>query len=115
MASQNSHSQLCFLEHSRLNAPLVDPLDVWTEEGTRIGRFDGVVIDPREQRACFLVVDRGRFRPDRCLVPLPARLDLAHQALCVDADDGDVQPFRPSEFSAFRESAETFRQDGARP
>lgn len=78
---------LCFVASRRLQAALVDPLDVWTCGGQRIGSFDGVVVDPDEGRACYLVVDRGRFRPNRCLIPLPARLDVVHQALRVDADD----------------------------
>jgi len=79
-----AETRLCFVENRQLQSPLVDPLDVCDCEGRRIGSFDGVVVDPEEGRACYLVVDRGRLFPDRCLIPLPARLDLARQALCVD-------------------------------
>lgn len=93
--TDSNSSHLCFVATSQLNAPLVEPLDVWTTEGQRIGTFDGVVVDPEEHRARYLVVDRGRFRPNRCLIPLPARLDIVHQALCVDADDLDLDHLPP--------------------
>ena len=95
---------LRFLTSRRLAGPLVDPLDVWTRGGKRIGTFDGVVIDPEGQRARYLVVDRSRLIPDRCLIPLPALLDLVHQALRVDVGDLDpieLPTFNPAHFSRF--------------
>jgi PRC-barrel domain len=96
-ASENHH--LCFVESRHLQGPLVDPLDVWTSGGRRIGSFNGVVVDPEEGRARYLVVDRGRLWPDRCLIPLPARLDLVHQTLCVDEPEEwetfDTKTFPP--------------------
>ena len=93
--TDSNSSHLSFVATSQLSAPLVDRLDVWTTEGRRIGTFDGVVVDEDEQRARYLVVDRGRFRPDRCLVPLPAQLDVVHQTLRVDADDFDINDLQP--------------------
>jgi sporulation protein YlmC with PRC-barrel domain len=93
--TDSSRSHLCFVATSQLDAPLVEPLDVWTTEGQRIGTFDGIVMDRDEHRARYLVVDRGRFRPNRCLIPLPARLDIVHQALRVDADDFDIDHLQP--------------------
>src|SRR5437899_59767 len=107
MANDTSASEtnrLCFLDTRHLEGPLVDHLDVWTRGGKRIGTFDGVVIDPAEHRARYLVVDRGRLFPDRCLIPLPAQLDVVHQALCVDDDDAEGekwQEFKPARFRAF--------------
>jgi sporulation protein YlmC with PRC-barrel domain len=76
--------RLCFVENRKLEGALLDPLDVCDTSGRRIGSFDGVVVDPEEGRVRYLVVDRGRLFPDRCLIPLPARLDVVHQALCVE-------------------------------
>ena len=98
MPRDKSSHPLCFVESRQLEAPFVDHLDVWTSQGRRIGSFDGVVVDPEENRARYLVVDRGRFRPNRCLIPLPARLDVVHHALCVDTDD--VDPAALPEFDA---------------
>ena len=101
---------LRFLTNRRLQGPLVDPLDVWTRGGKRIGTFDGVVIDPEGQRARYLVVDRSRLFPDRCLIPLPAHLDLVHQALRVDVGDLDpitLPAFIPADFSRFGSDDET--------
>ena len=97
-------SRLRFLTHRHLAGPLLQPLDVWTKGGKRIGSFDGVVIDTEGLRARYLVVDRSRLFPDRCLIPLPAHLDLVHQALRVEVDDCDQvdwPAFDPKEFSEF--------------
>ena len=68
----------------------MDPLDVWTTEGPahRCVRWcrDG----RRRTTRAYLVVDRGRLRPNRCLIPLPVQLDVVHQTLRVDADDLDL-------------------------
>lgn len=81
---------LCFVESRQLKVPMADRLDVWTLQGQRIGSLDGIVVDADEQRAWYLVVDRGRFRPNRCLIPLPAQLDIVHQALRVDTNELDI-------------------------
>ena len=81
-------SQLRFLDNSRLESPLVEPLDVRTQTGIRIGTIDGVIVDPVERRVRYLVVDRGRVFHKRCLIPMPAaRVDAAHHELQIDVDD----------------------------
>lgn len=97
----SSSPHLCFVESRQLDGPLVDCRNVLTAEGQRIGALDGLVVDPDEHRACYLVVDCGRFRPNRCLIPLPARLDLIHQALRVDADDLDLEHLEPFDARLF--------------
>ena len=94
-------SNLCYVASRQLTAPLMDPLDVWTTEGQRIGAFEGVVMDADEQRARYLVVDRGRLRPNRCLIPLPVQLDVVHQTLRVDADDLDLDHLPTFDAHAF--------------
>jgi uncharacterized protein YrrD len=98
-------SQLRFLDNSRLESPMVEPLDVRTQTGTRIGTFDGVVVDPVERRVRYLVVDRGRVFQKRCLIPMPAaRVDAAHHELTIDVDDTDTnewERFDPVTFPTF--------------
>jgi sporulation protein YlmC with PRC-barrel domain len=102
MAHENcGNSHLCFVESSQLRGPLMYPLDVRTAEGERIGCLDGVVVDRDEHRARYLVVDRGRFRPNRCLVPFPARLDLIHQSLRVDANEVDSDDWEEFDADSF--------------
>jgi hypothetical protein len=91
MDDETRTSQLRFLDNSRLESPLVEPLDVCTQTGTKIGTFDGVVVDPVERRVRYLVVDRGRVFHKRCLIPMPAaRVDAAHHELRIDVDDTDT-------------------------
>jgi uncharacterized protein YrrD len=97
--------RLCFLESSRLEAPLVDAVDVRTQTGVRIGTFDGVIVDPAERRVRYLVVDRGRFFHKRCLIPMPAaRIDSEHHSLNIDVDNTESQQwpqFDPVTFPPF--------------
>ena len=88
MDDETRTSQLRFLDNSRLESPLVEPLDVCTQTGTKIGTFDGVVVDPVERRVRYLVVDRGLVFHKRCLIPMAeARVDAAHHELRIDVDD----------------------------
>jgi hypothetical protein len=105
MLNDAEFPRLCFLANDRLEAPLVGLLDVCTEGGTKIGTFDGVIIDPAERRVCYLVVDKGRWFQERCLIPMPsARVDTEHNALSIDVDDADSeewQRFDPVSFPRF--------------
>jgi hypothetical protein len=98
-------SHLRFLDNSQLESPLVEPLDVRTKTGTKIGTFDGVVVDPAERRVRYLVVDRGRVFQKRCLIPMAsARVDSAHHELRLDVDDTDTnewERFDPVTFPKF--------------
>ena len=88
---------LCFLDNDHLDAPLVAPLDVLSRAGIKIGRFDGVIVDPAERRVRYLVVDRGSLSHERCLIPLPSVcIDAEHHEMRLDIDDDD-----PSEWQHF--------------
>jgi PRC-barrel domain len=98
------NARLCFLESRRLQAPLVDRFDVWTRTGRRLGTFEGVVVDAFTERARYIVVDGGRLLPDWRLVPLPAQLDVVHQALRVQVEEPETAQwtkFNPSQFRRF--------------
>ena len=97
MTDTHDAPQLRFLDNSRLESPLVESLDVRTQAGTKIGTFDGVIVDPTERRVRYLVVDRGRVFHKRCLIPMPAaRVDAARHELRIDVDDTD-----PAEWASF--------------
>ena len=101
----SASSGLRFLDATRLQAPLVEPLDVRTLAGISIGTFDGVVVDPAERRVRYLVVDRGSLIPERCLIPLPSTsVDTEHHTLSLDVDAADSphwQQFDPITFPRF--------------
>ena len=107
MMTATDTPRLCFLENSRLEAPLLEPLDVRTQTGAKIGTFDGVIVDPAERRVRYLVVDRGRFFQKRCLIPMPsARIDAEHHTLNIDVDNTDSPEwprFDPVTFPRFSE------------
>ena len=103
--SDAADPRLRFVENSRLESPLVEALDVRTQAGVKIGRFDGVIVDPAQRRVRYLVVDRGRLFQKRCLIPMPsARVDSEHHSLSIDVDDADSkawQQFDPVAFPRF--------------
>jgi PRC-barrel domain len=105
MLNDAADGHLRFLDNSRLDSPLVELHDVRTQAGTKIGTFDGVIVDPAERRVRYLVVDRGRFFQQRCLIPMPsARVDAEHHSLSIDVDDADArewQQFDPVTFPRF--------------
>jgi hypothetical protein len=97
-------TRLSFLASRRLQAPLVDRYDVWTRTGRRLGSFEGLVIDTTCERARYIVFDGGRLVPDWRLIPLPAQIDVVHQALRVEVEDADTShwlKFNPSHFRQF--------------
>lgn len=93
---ERATSHLRYLDTERLEAPLVEPLEVQAQNGARLGVFDGVVVDPAARCVRYLVVDQGRVFHERRLIPLgPTHLDTAHHALrLVDETD-------PSEWEKF--------------
>ena len=105
MMNDSADPGLRFLENSRLESPLVELLDVRTQGGIKIGTFDGVIVDPAQRRVRYLVVDRGRFFHERCLIPMPsARVDAEHHSLSIDVDEADPQEwqrFDPVTFPRF--------------
>lgn len=105
MMNDDETPRLCFLANDRLEGPLVEPLEVRTQGGTKIGTFDGVIVDPAERRVRYLVVDRGRVLRNRYLIPLPeARVDSEHHSLSIDVDDADSTEwpqFNPATFPPF--------------
>jgi hypothetical protein len=98
-------AKLCYLEATQISGPIKDFEDVQVrhrEHGT-IGRLDGIVIDPAEQRVRYLVVDNERFLGRRYLMPLDAaQLDVEHHALWVDCDDAAFTIYEEFDREDFR-------------
>ena len=90
MANDERAGHLRYLNTARLEAPLVDSLDVRTRGDVKLGRFDGVIVDPTARRVRYLVVERGRLFHERHLIPLvPTRVDSEHHALRLEVDAVD--------------------------
>jgi hypothetical protein len=103
--SDATDPRLRFVDNSQLESPLVEPLDVRTQAGVKIGKFDGVIVDPAQRRVRYLVVDRGVLFHKRCLIPMPsARVDAQSHSLSIDVDAADSQQwarFDPVAFPRF--------------
>lgn len=109
MTSGSSETvRLRYLDATRLEGPVptFDRLIVLNNEGRRVGRLDGIIIDPAERRVRYLVVDdSGFFKHHRYLLPLaPTRVDTERPALRVDVDRADLtrcEDFDPASFPRF--------------
>ena len=103
MALDSAATRLRYLDTSRLDAPLLKPLDVRTRADASIGTFDGVVVDPVERRVRYLVVDRGwRFKHNRRLIPLPvASVDGEHNILRLEVDNVDADGWQEFDVRTF--------------
>src|SRR5688572_20225825 len=87
-------ARLRYLNATRIEGPLptFNGLDVRDSKGRRVGRLDGIIIDPAERRLRYLVVDDGGFLENhRYLIPLQrTRIDAERPALWVDVDSADL-------------------------
>jgi hypothetical protein len=86
-------SHLCYLDAASVRGLFSRPedVDVCNDEDGKIGRFDGIVMDPEARRVCYLVVAAGRWSRQRYLLPFqPTRVDVGAHALYVDAHKTDL-------------------------
>jgi PRC-barrel domain len=90
ISPQQSPKPLCYLDATQIEGPLEDwRAEVRFGKNGKVGRLDGIVVDPMERRVRYLVVDNERHPNHHTyLIPIGAtRVDLERQALCVDGDD----------------------------
>ena len=99
-------SQLCYLGAASVQGPFAtcDGVEVWNDEDGRIGRLDGILLDPESRQVQYLVVAAGRmFQRHRYLLPFrDIRVDVPHHAFCVDAHKRDLSGFEEFEPQAHR-------------
>jgi hypothetical protein len=97
---------LCYLDNTQIEGPLqqFDGVEVRNRGDRKIGKLDGIVIDPTERRVRYLVVNDSNFlRHHRYLLPLGAtRVDAERRALCVEVDQTDVARCEEFDLNAFR-------------
>jgi hypothetical protein len=109
MAEQLSDTtRLCYLDAARVEGPVTNfgGLEVRGRRNHKLGRLDGVIIDPAERQVRYLVVDATKlFRHQRYLLPLaPTQIDPDGRALRVDLDEHDlarVEKFDDRAFPSF--------------
>ena len=101
-------TRLCYLNADRVEGPLPDfgRLEVRGRQNHKLGRLDGIIIDPAERQVRYLVVDAPKlFGHRRYLLPLaPTQIDPDGRALRVDLDEDDlthVERFDDRDFPSF--------------
>jgi sporulation protein YlmC with PRC-barrel domain len=99
---------LCYLDSTQITGPLDDfrGAEVRMTSDGKIGRLDGIVVDPTERRVRYLVVDNERWvNHHRYLVPIGAtRVDVERQVLCLEGDGTDLmncEEFDRNQFRSF--------------
>jgi len=96
---------LRYLSATDVEGPIstFDGLEILDREEQTIGRLDGIIIDPRERRVRYLVVDERKFvRRHRVLLPLEmTRIDAERAALHVDVDKADVDDLQEFDTRTF--------------
>ena len=104
--SPSETARLCYLNAAQVEGPLAnfDGVEVRNRDDRKIGRLDGIIIDPSERRVRYLVVDDSGFlRHHRYLLPLsPTRIDAARPALRVDVERADLRHCEEFDHNAFR-------------
>jgi hypothetical protein len=99
-------SGLCYLDAAHIQGPLMDfeGVEVRNRHYGRLGRLDGIVLDPAEGQVRYLVVKNERSARRRpFLVPFDTtQLDVEHRELFVDEDDvSECEEFDRDRFRSF--------------
>ena len=95
---QRTETELRYLPAQQVGHPsgTLAGVTLCTPEGRELGELAGMVVDPAERRARYMVVSRpGRDRTRRYQLSAdtPTVLDAAHKTLCVEADEDDLERF----------------------
>lgn len=116
MTNATYASRLCYLDADDVTDPVVDydGLDVYAEDGQKIGDIDGFIVDREARRVNYVVVDSGGwFRSRRLLVPIghatlsddrkSLQTDVSREALgrLPEFDEDRFQAFTDDELRAF--------------
>jgi hypothetical protein len=87
-------SRLRYVDAARLTTPFgsLGGVELVGAENNKVGRLDGVLIDPRERQLRFFVVEsRGWFTTRHYLLSVrPTRIEREQRALRVDIDPEEV-------------------------
>jgi hypothetical protein len=100
-----SDLHLRYLDADHVETPLPDfaAADVLDRRGHKLGSVDGVVVDPAQRKAIYLVIRRNTLsRTERRLLPLAdIQVDAAGSVLRVDRDPAALEEFEERRYPAF--------------
>ena len=99
-------SRLRYLNASQVESPVGELRDMVFRSPTdeKVGKLDGIIIDPLERRVCYYVVQSGNWlRRSRYLLPaVPAPIEPARKAVRVDLEPDALQQCARFSKAAFR-------------
>jgi len=102
---ESGEGNLRYITASRVQTPLgsLAEFDVLDNDDGNVGKLEGVLVDPAERAARYLVVkSRRALRAKHYLLPLaPATVDAANKALHVDVQPDDLDELDDSPAKAF--------------
>ena len=97
--------RLCYVSATHVEGPLptFDRVEVRSRENRKIGRLDGIIIDPAERQVRYLVVDAPTFfTHHRYVVPLAStQIDAERPSLRVDLDRDELTHVDEFDAAAF--------------
>jgi sporulation protein YlmC with PRC-barrel domain len=100
-----SDLHLCYLDANHVETPLPDfaAADVLDKGGRKLGSVDGVIVDPAQRKAVYLVIRRsGLVRTERRLLPLAdIQVEAAGRVLRVDRDPAALEEFEEHRYPEF--------------
>ena len=100
-----SDLHLRYLDADHVETPLADfgAADVLDQAGHKLGSVDGVVVDPAQRKALYLVIRRnGPVRTERHLLPLAdIHVEAAGRVLRVDRDPAPLEEFEERRYPVF--------------
>ena len=102
---ESGEGHLRYITASRVQTPLgsLAEFDVLDNEDSNVGKLEGVLVDPAERAARYLVVkSRRAFRSKHYLLPLaPAIIDAENRALHVDVQPDDFDELNDAPAKTF--------------
>src|SRR6185436_14342555 len=97
-------SNLRYLDANHVEAPLAEfgAADILDYQGEKIGSIDGVLVDPGQRKAVYLVIRRGRVKARRELLPIAdLRVEPSGRALRLQSETAPLEKFDARRYPAF--------------
>jgi hypothetical protein len=95
---------LRYLDADHVEAPLTEfgAADILDCQGQKMGSIDGVLVDPGQRKAVYLVIRRGRIGAHRELLPIAdLHIEANGRALRLQSETAPLERFDPRRYPTF--------------